>query len=69
MLKILVTGANGFIGSQVVKTSLQFGLNPVSQTRKSYIELPNNVVVDGLTEETSWLMAWKGLNVWFIVQH
>ena len=66
MLKILVTGANGFVGEALCSEAAARGLHVTGVTRNERLALPGcdkNFVISSLDDQTDWGTALEGIDV------
>ena len=63
--RIMVTGANGFVGQLLCADALAHGLEVCGVTRRSGVSLPNvkNVVVSNINSKSDWTFALEGCDV------
>ena len=66
MKKILITGANGFIGNSLYKTLLKAGRSCIGTVRSQYLKSSNvnieYIPVDNIGLSTNWKIALKGVD-------
>jgi len=66
MKKILITGANGFIGNSLYKTLLKAGRSCIGTVRSTNLDSSNvnieYIIVDNIEFSTNWKIALKGVD-------